>query len=241
MSITHRIAALAVATGFTLAGFGVTAGAAYASRSAAPRTDSCSAHLTAPGSEGVTLASSPAEVLPGGTVTATGQWDAAGWDQLDRILFCVTTDGDLTPGLSGAENPADDGELAWSFTVPAATAAGTELCVRGILFGTAIDAPDIQLSPFSCARVATAAPSTTATPTPEPDVTVEAAAEGPAPDVAVLSLPEPADIAVPEAVPALPRTGAAPVSLALTGAAFLLVGGAGLVAGRRRPPSPARH
>lgn len=241
MSIRHRIGTLIVLTGIAAGGVGLTAGAAYGATTS-PKTTDCVAHLTSTHDAGISLATTPAaggDVAPGSTVTVTSRWDADAWEELNKILLCVTTDGTFTAELSGGEKPADnDGEIVWTMTVPAAATEGTELCVRSVIFGNAIGAPDIQKSDSGCLRVASVAPTTTTTIPPsndEPDTKVEAAApEGPAPEPAVLmTVPEP--VVQPAPLPELPRTGAATGTLAVAGGAAIVAGGLALLAGRRKP------
>ncbi|MGH9008767.1 MAG: LPXTG cell wall anchor domain-containing protein [Acidimicrobiia bacterium] len=244
MSIRHRVGTWVVLTGIAGAGIGVTAGPAYGSRGG-PRPDDCVAHLTSAYDEGIDLATSPgdgSEVAPGSTVTVTSRWDGDDWEELNKILLCVTSDGTFTAALSGEEKPADnDGEIVWAMTVPAAASEGTELCVRSVVFGNAIGGPDVQRSKFSCLRVASAVPTTTApAPTVESEVKVTVAAPpDPAPEPAVLSAPELPVDAEPEPLTELPRTGAGTGSLVLGAGASILVGALGLIAGRRKSPKTA--
>ncbi len=247
MSIGHGIGTLIVLAGMTAGSIGLTAGAAYGSRASGPRTDDCVAHLTSAQDEGISLATAPAaggDVAPGSTVTVTSRWDADAWEKLNKILLCVTSDGTYTAALSGDEKPADnDGEIVWTMTVPAAAAQGTQLCVRSVIFGNAIAAPDVQKSDVSCLRVASVVPTTTTTTAPpfnEPDPKVEVAApEGPAPEPTVLTAAEPVVEAQPEPLPELPRTGSPTGTLGIAGGGAIVVGGLALVAGRRRRSTSA--
>ncbi len=248
MNVRNRIGALVVVTGITAGGIGLSAGAAHGARGRVPRTDECVAHLTSAHDQGISLTTSPVAggtVAPGSTVTVTTRWDADAWEELNRILLCVTSDGAFTTTLSGGEKPADnDGEKVWTMTVPAAAADGTELCIRSVIFGNAIGAPDVQKSATSCLRVASAVATTTTTTVPasldEPDPKVEIAApEGSSVEPAVLSTPGQLVDAQPEALPELPRTGSATETLAIAGGGAIVVGGLALIAGRRKRSTTA--
>ncbi len=242
MSIRHRVRTFIVLAGVAAGSIGLTAGTAYGSRGTSPRADGCVPHLTSAHDEGITLATSPpagGDVAPGSTVTITSRWDAGAWEELDKILMCVTSDGTYTAALSATESAADnDGEIVWTMTVPAAAMQGTELCMRSVIFGIAIDAPEVQKSEFGCLRVVsgTAAPQTSAPPSndqPDPGIEEAAATEGPAPEPLLITSPEVNVEAQPETLAELPRTGSPTGTLGMAGAAAILVGGLASFAGRR--------
>jgi LPXTG-motif cell wall-anchored protein len=239
MKIRRNMRALVAVAAVGVAMVGPAAGAAYGA--AAPKTTDCVAHLTDAHTGSVQLSASPAagDVAPGADITITARWDTQDWDELNKTLACVTSDGTFSAALSGGEKPADnDGEFVWHLAVPADAPAGTNLCVRGVIFGNPLTGDDVQSSDATCFRVAAAvAPvietTTPAPPAAQPEIQVISAspADSPPPAVAVAPQVEQA----PEPAVELPRTGSSTGPLVVGGAACLLSGGIALAAGRRRP------
>jgi LPXTG-motif cell wall-anchored protein len=242
MNIRRSIRALMVAATVGVAVVGPAAGAAYGDT--APKTTDCLAHLADGATGSIELTASPAasDVSPGADITITTRWDDRDWDELNKILACVTSDGTYSAALSGGEKPADnDGEFIWHLAVPADAKPGTQICVRDVIFGNPLTGDAVQASDALCFRVAAAvAPvveTTTATaPTAEPETHVISAspADSPAPAVAVAPQVEQAPVPVAE----LPRTGSSTAPLLAGAGACLLSGGLALFAGRRRQAAP---
>lgn len=240
MKIRRSMRAMMAMATVGVALVGPAAGAAYGA--AAPKTTDCAAHLADSPTGSIQLSASPTagDVAPGADITITTRWDTQGWDELNKLLACVTSDGTFSAALSGGEKPADnDGEFAWHLAVPGDAPAGTKLCVRSVIFGNPLTGDAVQSSDTSCFRVAAAvAPAietttTTTAPAAQPEIQVISAspADSPPPSVAVAPQVEQA----PEPAAELPRTGSSTGPLVLGGAACLLSGGMALAAARRRP------
>lgn len=250
-SMRERVAAGLVAAGLVAVGVGVLGAPAHA---IVPKTTDCAAHLIAPADPEITLSASPApgSDIPAGTaLDVTTEWTPANWHEMDRILVCTSSDGYYSSTLSGGQRPLENtGAFTWSIHVPRDTPVGTDLCVRGTIYGQS--AARVQQKPVSeaiCFRTA-AAPATTTTTSAAPTTTTTTTAPPPAEeepaDPATVPAGEPkptADVVKGEVVVApaplplaeLPRTGSGVNALLILGGAALALGGVAILLGRRSP------
>ena len=131
----------------------------------------------------------PAEtgVHPGEVISVSLRWEPGTFDRpvLHKAIDCVTVDGQLLTDVSVQErDTANDGLFEFAYTVPDGLAAGTRLCDRGFVSGSAgEDAFDREKSNDVCFTVragAAGAPEPAAAVVPVP-VPTPAAPAAPAP------------------------------------------------------------
>lgn len=251
--VRQRFGTVLVLGGLFVAAVGLGVGPAQA---IVPNTDDCAAHLSGLKDGNLTITTSspaPGSDVPAGTgVTITATWESRDWFELNKILVCTTTNGDWNPVLAGGQKPLENtGTFAWDLFVPSDMAAGTEICVRQVLFGMrpgdrssstqnsgpmcffSAALPPTVTTVTTTPAVTTAVPVTTPTTTPpvtpasQPVTPASPAPEPPAESVqgGVASAPVP--------LAELPRTGAGPGVVALVAVIVAGLGGLSLALARR--------
>jgi hypothetical protein len=240
----QRLAAVTLIGGLTTLGIGLTAGAASAN------VNDCSGYLGNAQSGSLHLTGNPAansSVPAGSSISLDASWTKTDFNETDRLFVCGSVDGVFSPAMSAEDKGVgNEGSASASTTVPAGTAAGSNVCVVSVLRGQFPTTPVSQgemVSDTLCYTAAAAvttttmAPTTTTTVAPAVEPTVDPVNTG-AGDTSAPAAPAPAVsgevAAAPAPMPVLPRTGSGIDVLAGFGGAALALGGLGRFLGRKR-------
>ncbi|HEV3365035.1 MAG TPA: hypothetical protein VG795_13015 [Acidimicrobiia bacterium] len=234
-STRQRLAAVTLLGGLTTVGLGLSAGPASGA------VDDCLGIIGKAASSTVSITTTPAagsDVAPGSQIAIDASWDAAAFEETDRLFVCGTVNGEFVEAMSSQHKSLDnDGAYSAASTVPADAEPGAEVCVLGAVKGQPVDDDPSQVlaSESRCFRVAAAVEpqvettTTTAAPVVDPVVVEAGTPAAPAVEAA------PAPVEAPAPLPELPRTGSGIGLLAGFGSITLAVGGLARFLGRRRP------
>ncbi|HYT39125.1 MAG TPA: hypothetical protein VEN99_06420 [Acidimicrobiia bacterium] len=238
----QRLAAVTLIGGLTTLGIGLAAGPASAN------VNDCNGYIGSAQSGSLHLTGTPAggSIVPVGSGLALdASWNAADFDETDRLFVCGSVDGVYNAAMSSEDKGVgNNGSATATSTVPSSLPAGSNVCVVGVLLGqdpthasTTMTSETLCYTSAAVTTTTTVAPTTTTTQAAAPrDVdpvnteagTSSAPAE-PAPAVAGVVAEAPAPM------PQLPRTGSGIDVLAGFGGLALALGGLTRFLGRRRP------
>jgi hypothetical protein len=181
----------------------------------------------------------PGTALAGDVIDITISWDPADFDDtwIEKVLNCVSLDGQAVPELSDEERPApNDGAFGRQLVVPEDIESGHLLCQQGFVYGnlsrggySLISSPRVCFTTEAAPPPTTAPPTTTTTEAPTTTTTFAAL-----PARAAAGAPTPAPAPAPAPVKTLPRTGPHDRLLLLGAGAALAMGGLAVAAGARR-------
>lgn len=183
----------------------------------------------------------PGTAMAGDVIDIHLSWDPADWTDtwVEKVLNCVSLDGEPVPELSSEERPApNDGAYDRELVVPDDIESGRLLCEQGFVYGmfsrggyTLTSSRRVcfttQAAPPPPPPVAAAEPPTTTT-TEAPTTTSTA------PQVARVAAEAPAPAPAPVPVRTLPKTGPHDRLLLVGAGVALAMGGIGVAAGARR-------
>lgn len=187
----------------------------------------------------------PGVAVAGDVIDITLSWDPADFDDtwIQKVLNCVSIDGEAVPELTHEERPApNDGTYGRELVVPDDIKSGHLLCEQGFVYGnlsrggySLISSPRVCFTTEAAPPPPPPPPTTTTTAPPTTTTTA-------APTTTVMEPPAPARTAAgaPAPLPApapkkeLPKTGPHDRLLLLGGGGALALGGVGVVAGARR-------
>ena len=185
----------------------------------------------------------PGVAVAGDVIDVSLSWDPADFDDtwIQKVLNCVSIDGEAVPELTHEERPApNDGTYGRELVVPEDIKSGHLLCEQGFVYGnlsrggySLISSPRVCFTteaappPPPPPTTTTAPPTTTTTVAPTTTTT-----EAPAPARVAAGVPAPAPAPAPKKE--LPKTGPHDRLLLLGGGGALALGGLGVAAGARR-------
>ena len=184
----------------------------------------------------------PGVAVAGDVIDVSLSWDPADFDDtwIQKVLNCVSIDGEAVPELTHEERPApNDGTYGRELVVPEDIESGHLLCEQGFVYGnlsrggySLISSPRVcfttEAAPPPPAPTTTTAPPTTTTTVAPTTTTTEA----PAPARVAAGVPAPLPAPAPKKE--LPKTGPHDRLLLLGGGGALALGGLGVAAGARR-------
>ncbi len=184
----------------------------------------------------------PGLAVAGDVIDVSLSWDPADFDDtwIQKVLNCVSIDGQAVPELTHEERPApNDGTYGRELVVPEDIGSGHLLCEQGFVYGgLSRGGYSVISSPRVCFTTEAAPPPAPTTTTEPPTTTTTAAPTTttteppPAPARAAAGVPAPAP--APAAKKELPKTGPHDRLLLLGGGGALALGGLGVAAGARR-------
>jgi LPXTG-motif cell wall-anchored protein len=206
--------------------------------------DTCRHEMQRPPIGGVENSTSPGPgtIVAGDVVDINLSWDPADWTDtwVEKVLNCVSIDGQAVPELSDEERPApNDGAYDRQLIVPDDIESGHLLCQQGFVYGMfARGGYTLTSSPRVCFTTEAAPPPpppTTTTTEPPPTTTTTApptttTTEPPTRVAAEAPMVAPAPIPVKT----LPKTGPGDRMLLLGGGGALALGGLAVAAGARK-------
>jgi hypothetical protein len=185
----------------------------------------------------------PGTALAGDVVDISISWDPADFDDtwIEKVLNCVSIDGQAVPELSAEERPApNDGAFGRQLVVPEDIESGRLLCEQGFVYGNlSRGGYSLISSPRVCFTTEAAPPPPPPTTAPPTTTTTEAPTTTtteplPARAAAGAPTPAPAPAPAPAPVKTLPRTGPHDRLLLLGAGVALAMGGLAVAGGARR-------
>ena len=244
-TMRQRLAAVTLIGGLTTLGIGLAAGPA----SASVLDCTTQGYLGQPQSGSLHITSSPAagsSVPAGSSISLNASWNAADFNETDKLFVCGSVDGVFNSALSSEDKGVNnDGTLTAAAAVPADAPAGSNVCVVATLLGQLPTHDQGQMTSEKLCYTAAAAVTTTTTmaPTTTTTTTVAAPVDAITTEAGTPSAPavEPAPAVAgevaqaPAPMPQLPRTGSGIEVLAGFGAMTLALGGLIRRLGRKRP------
>jgi hypothetical protein len=181
----------------------------------------------------------PGTALAGDVLDISISWDPADFDDtwIEKVLNCVSIDGQAVPELSDEERPApNDGAFGRELVVPEDIESGRLLCQQGFVYGNlSRGGYSLISSPRVCFTTEAAPPPPPPTTAPPTTTTTEApTTTTTAQPLARVAAGEPAPAPAPAPAKTLPRTGPHDRLLLLGAGAALAMGGLAVALGARR-------
>lgn len=237
-SMRQRLAAVTLLGGLTTLGLGLTAGPASAN------VTDCSGFIGNAQSGSLHMTSTPAggSIVPvGSNLALAASWNAADFDETDRLYVCGSVDGVYNAAMSSQDKGVgNNGTASAASAIPAGAPIGSNVCVVGVLVGQTPAHTDLTMTSdtlcYTSAEVATTTTTTTTTVAVQPvdpNTTEAGTNSAPAVEPAPAVIGEVAEAPAPLAQ--LPRTGSGIDMLAGFGGLALVLGGVTRFVARRRP------
>src|SRR5438105_9009234 len=164
-SMRQRLAAVTLIGGLTTLGIGLSAGPASANVDT-----SCSGFIGDAQSGSLHMTGTPAggSIVPvGSDLALSASWDAADFDETDRLTVCGSVDGVYNAAMSSEDKAVgNNGSATAASAIPASVPVGSNVCIVGVLKGQDPTHATINMtSETLCYTSAAVTTTTTAAPT----------------------------------------------------------------------------